>query len=74
MLLAPAIGRFVLARTHLLATQAGTIHMTVLPNRRGKRLVAHHRGGILRIRLWVTYQATNGTPHTVGYYGLVLAP
>jgi hypothetical protein len=74
MLLGPATGRFVFARMHLVATNTRTIHVTVPPNSRGTRLTAHHRGGILRIRLWVTYQATDGTPRTIGYYGLLVAP
>jgi hypothetical protein len=73
VLLGPAKGRFVFTRKHLVAKRTGTIRVTVRPNTRGLRLVAHHRGGILRIRLWVTYQANGGTPRTIGYYGLFVA-
>ncbi|MGO9901842.1 MAG: hypothetical protein ACLP0J_19660, partial [Solirubrobacteraceae bacterium] len=70
VLLQPALHRFIFARKHLNTNSEGTIHVTVKPNPRGLRLVAHHQGGTLRIRLWVTYQPTGGTPHTIGYYGL----
>jgi hypothetical protein len=70
--LKPAAHRFVFARTHVAAKHGGVRRLTVRPNARGLRLVAHHRGGPLRIRLWVTYQATGATPRSVGYYGLLV--
>jgi hypothetical protein len=69
VLLQPAPGRFVFSRSHLVARRAGTIHVTVKPNHRGKLLVKHHTH-VLRIRLWITYQPTGGNPRTIGFYGL----
>ncbi|MGB9186072.1 MAG: hypothetical protein WCB67_18635 [Solirubrobacteraceae bacterium] len=58
-LLAPtAPHRFTFARKHISASRAGTIHITVKPNSRGKRLVNHHRS--VWIRLWVSYTPTGG--------------
>ena len=57
------------ARKHLRVSRATTISVTVIPNHRGKRLVAHHRYTIL-IRLWVSYTPTNGTQRNTGLYGL----
>jgi hypothetical protein len=74
VLLGPAPGRFIFTRKYLVAERKGIIHVTLRPNTSGLRLVARHRGGTLRIRLWVTYQGDGGTPHTVGYYGLVVVP
>ena len=68
-LLQPAPRRFVFARKHLHVSRATTISVTVIPNHRGKRLVAHHRYTIL-IRLWVSYTPTNGTQRNTGLYGL----
>jgi hypothetical protein len=50
--------RFTFARLHINASGAGTIHVTVRPNRHGANLVAHHR--FIRIRLWVSYTPTGG--------------
>jgi small GTP-binding protein len=68
-LLQPATGRFEFARSHRTATRASTVHFKVKPNKRGQRLVAHHRYKVT-IRLWVTYQPTGGTQRKVGFYGL----
>jgi hypothetical protein len=67
--LQPAPHRFVFSREHLAVGHAGTLHVTVAPNQRGKRLLVHHHGGALRIRLWVTYQPTGGNPRSIGFYG-----
>ena len=69
ILLQPATGRFVFARWHRTASRASTVHCKVRPNRRGRRLVVHHRYKV-RIRLWVTYQPTGGTQRKIGFYGL----
>jgi hypothetical protein len=69
VLLRPAPHRFVFSREHLTIGHAGTFHITVAPNQRGKRLIAHHHRGPVRIRLWVTYQPTGGDPRTVGFLG-----
>ena len=68
-LLKAAPRRFVFARKHLYVSRAGTLTVTVIPNRRGKRLVARHRYAIL-IRLWVSYTPTNGTQRNIGLYGV----
>jgi hypothetical protein len=68
-LLQPAPGRFVFARQHLGVSQAGAIKLTVKPNRRGQRLVAHHRYAI-SIRLWVSYTPTGGRRRDIGLYGV----
>lgn len=47
----------------------GVVNVTVRPNRRGKRLVAHHRYAIL-IRLWVSYTPTGGIQRDIGLYGV----
>jgi hypothetical protein len=70
------IHRFVIARKNLSvnAQQATSIRLTLGPNARGRRLVAHHRGGVLKIRLWVTYQPTGGNPRSILLYGLPVPP
>jgi hypothetical protein len=68
-LLQPAIGRFEFARSHRTATRASTVQFKVKPNKRGRRLVAHHRYKVT-IRLWVTYEPTGGVQRKVGFYGL----
>jgi hypothetical protein len=68
-LLQPAPRRFVFARKHLQISRAGLMSVTVLPNTRGRTLVAHHRYPIL-IRLWVSYTPTNGTQRNIGLYGV----
>ena len=68
-LLQPAPRRFVFARKHLQISRAGVTNVTVLPNMRGRTLVAHHRYPIL-IRLWVSYTPTNGTQRNIGLYGV----
>ncbi len=57
------------ARQHLGVSQAGAIKLTVKPNRRGQRLVAHHRYAI-SIRLWVSYTPTGGRRRDIGLYGV----
>jgi 6-phosphogluconolactonase (cycloisomerase 2 family) len=69
ILLQPATGRFVFARSHSTARRPSTLHFKVKPNKRGRRLVAHHRYKV-RIRLWVTYQPTGGSQRKIGFYGL----
>jgi hypothetical protein len=68
-LLQPARGRFAFARAQLVLHSGGTFHMRIAPNKRGQRLVAHHRHP-LRIRLWVTFKRPNGHPVQIGFYGL----
>jgi Glycine rich protein len=69
VLLRPARGRFVFARKHLTIRRAGVISVTVLPNKRGKLLVAHHRVPVV-IRLWVSYTPTNGNQRNIGIVGV----
>ncbi len=66
-------GRFVFARLHLNRSTGGMIGVVVNPNKRGTRLVHHHRGKVF-IRLWVTYTPTGGSPNTIGRRGLLLNP
>ena len=68
-LLQPAAGRFVFAREHLTISGAAAIAVTVRPNRRGMRLVAHHRYAVV-IRLWVSYTPTGGNRRDRGLHGL----
>jgi 6-phosphogluconolactonase len=68
-LLQPAPRRFVFARKHLQISRAGVMRVTVLPNTRGRTLVAHHRYTIL-IRLCVSYTPTSGTQRNIGLYGV----
>jgi hypothetical protein len=72
-LLQPAPGRFVFARKHLRVSGAGAIAVTVTPNTRGKKLIAHHRYSVV-IRLWVSYTPANGTQRDIGLYGLRITP
>jgi glycine rich protein len=69
VLLGPAKGRFVFARKHLNVSAAETRAITVTPNKRGRKLIAHHRYQVA-IRLWVSYTPTNGTQRDIGLYGL----
>jgi hypothetical protein len=64
----PTKGRFVFARKHITLKSPATLHVTVTPNARGKRLLKHHRHTV-RIRLWVLYQPSSGHSHS-GRYGL----
>jgi hypothetical protein len=59
----------VFARKHLTITNKRVIRLTVLPNRRGKRLITGPRYPIL-IRLWVSYTPTGGTQHDIGLHGV----
>ena len=68
-LLQPAPRRFVSARKHLQISRAGVMNVTVLPNTRGRKLIAHHRYAIV-IRLWVSYTPTNGSQRNQGIYGV----
>jgi hypothetical protein len=70
-LLGPAPSRFVFARQHLQVSGAGTVAVTVAPNQRGRRLIAHHRYAVV-IRLWVSYTPTNGTQHNIGLHHLLI--
>ena len=68
-LLNPAPRRFVFARAHRGHTHGATVRITIKPNRRGKRLVTHHRYAVT-IRLWVSYTPRHGSQRNVGIYGL----
>jgi hypothetical protein len=68
-LLEPAPRRSVFARKHLHVSGAGAIAVTVTPDQRGKKLIAHH-GYAVVIRLWVSYTPANGTQRNIGLYGL----
>jgi hypothetical protein len=69
--LQPARGRFAFARARGTARRATTLRMLVRPNRRGSRLVIHHRYRVT-LRLWVTYTPTGGNARSIGFYGLHL--
>jgi Putative Ig domain len=69
--LQPAPHRFASARTHKTATQPGKLKLRVAPNRRGRRLVAHHTYTVT-LRLWVTYTPTGGAPLSIGLYNVHL--
>jgi len=68
-LLQPAPRRFVFARKHLAIHVARALAVSVYPNKRGRRLIAHHRFAVV-IRLWVSYTPVNGNERRVGVYGL----
>lgn len=67
----PAKGRFVTARARVLAARKGTIVIKVHPNRRGRRLIAHHTYRPV-LRLWITYTPVAGRSHSTGHYGIHL--
>ena len=70
-LLQPAPRRFVFARKHLKVGGARTMKVTVKPNKRGRKLIAHHRYAVV-IRLWVSYTPVHGRQRDVGIYGIQL--
>ncbi len=67
----PAPGWFVYARKQLRISEAGTWTVTVAPNRRGRRLLAHHHGSVA-IRLWITYAPRGGAHRTIGPYRILI--
>jgi hypothetical protein len=67
--LEPAPGRFAFGRSWSLVSTAGSAELGVKPDARGLELVRHPHYP-LRLRVWVTYTPTGGTPETIGYYGL----
>ena len=71
IVLPPAPHRFAFARAYRLVPRAGTFHLKVTPNPRGRRLVAHPRYRVA-LRLWVSYTPTGGRPRSLGFYGLHL--
>jgi immunoglobulin I-set domain protein/beta helix repeat-containing protein len=71
MALQPAPGRIASARAHKTATAPGDLTLRVIPNQRGRRLVARHTYAVT-LRLWVTYAPAGGTPFSIGLYGLHL--
>ena len=70
-LLQPAKNRIVFARGRATATTAGINPLSVMPNRRGRFLVSHHRYRVT-LRLWVTYSPVGGGARSRGIYGLHL--
>jgi hypothetical protein len=70
-LLQPAPHRFVFARKHLKITRGGVTWITIRPNRRGLRLIAHHKHEI-RLRIWVTYASRTGQHRKIGLYNILL--
>ena len=68
-LMRPHPGRITYARVHRAVHGASTIHVTVVPNGRGRFLVHHHRFTV-RIRLAVTYTPANGIGATHRFSGL----
>jgi adhesin/invasin len=73
VLLTPGPHRFAFSRRHLNFGKPRIIHVTIHPNPHGLWVIAHHRRPV-RINLWVTYQPTGTPPHTLGFFGLLLAP
>jgi hypothetical protein len=72
-LLDPAPHRFTFARVHVGLSGPKTILVTVKPNAKGGRLLAHHNYRV-RIRLWVTFAAPGHRQGKKGYYGIPLTP
>jgi Bacterial Ig-like domain (group 3) len=72
VLLNPAPHRFSFARLHLAVRRPRTVLVTVRPNARGRRLMAHHRYPVL-IRLWVTYSVSGHPQGKQGFYGIPLS-
>jgi hypothetical protein len=70
-LLNPAPHRFVYARAHGSANQARTLKITVRPNARGRRLVAHHTYPVT-LRVWISYTPRGGHQRNIGYYNVHL--
>jgi hypothetical protein len=71
ILLHPASRRFTFARAHLKIRGSTTVLVTVRPNAKGRRLIAHHRFQV-RIRLWVTYAVGGHRQGKKGFYGIRL--
>jgi hypothetical protein len=69
----PAPHRFAYARVHLVLSGPKTILVTVKPNAKGRRLLAHHNYPV-RIRLWVTFAAPGHRQGKKGYHGIPLTP
>ena len=67
----PAPHRFVFARGHAIAKRAQTLRITVKPNARGRRLVAHH-SYLVTLRIWVSFTPRGGRQHNIGYYNVHL--
>ena len=70
--LQPATGRFVFARADTIANRAGSLHLKVTPNQRGRMLVAHPTYQVT-LRLWVSYTPIAGKDRSIGLYGLHLS-
>ncbi len=70
-LLNPAPHRFVYARAYGSATRARTLKITVRPNARGRRLVAHHTYPVT-LRVWISYTPRGGHQRNIGYYNVHL--
>ena len=71
VLLHPAPRRFVFARQHLQVAAGGAMRVTVVPNQRGRRLIARHRYTVV-LRLWVSFTPANGTQRNIGVYHLLI--
>ena len=71
VLLQPAPRRFVFARKHLQVAAGGAMRVTVVPNQRGRRLIARHRYTVV-LRLWVSFTPANGTQRNIGLYHLLI--
>ena len=70
VLLQPAPRRFVYARGKT-AARAATLRFRIKPNRRGRKLVRHHRYRVT-LRLWVSYTPTGANFRKQAFYGLRL--
>jgi hypothetical protein len=65
----PGPRRFAFARRDMTNPTGGTFHVTIVPDKRGRLLVAQRRNRRVRINLWITYQPTAGKPRTVVFLG-----
>jgi tellurite resistance-related uncharacterized protein len=72
-LLPPAAHRFVWARAHLTATHAGAYKLNIAPNAHAHQVLANPRYKI-RVRVWTTFQPTNGIQGKIGVYGVPITP
>jgi hypothetical protein len=65
----PGPRRFAFARKNLTNGNAGTFHVQIVPDKRGRILVSQRRNRRVRINLWITYQPTQGKLRTVVFLG-----
>ena len=69
----PGPHRFAYGRKHATARHRGTVHLLIKPNRKGRKLLRHHRYRIT-LRVWVAFTPVNGPTRSAGISGLHLGP